>query len=178
MMTDLTDIDGIGPSYAEELEDNGYGSAEAVADADPDELDSIIDTHDGETLVANAEAAIESDRDEFESAPVYDDEPIELGLDLDDDQRNHLIKGLVNEEIRARRTNKAGDLERMKDAIQQVIDGDDLEFTKQQLDAAYRAVNGLESEYRSQRGVGTFTTKLRTLKDDLQSIRAEHHSAE
>ena len=41
-MTDLQEIDQIGPSYAEELASNGYEDAEAVAAADADELKRII----------------------------------------------------------------------------------------------------------------------------------------
>lgn len=174
-MTDLTEIDGVGPSYAEELASNGYTSAEDVAAADADELDDVIDTHNGADLKDAASEVAGPQEDTEDVAEVDDEEYFELDFEISEDQRNHLIKGLVNEEIRARRTNKAADVESAKAAINEVLDGAPYEFTKQQLDTAYRAVSQLEAEYRSQRGVGTFVTQIRNLKNNFQEARQDAH---
>lgn len=177
MTTDLTEIDGIGPSYAEELEQAGFESAEDVAAGDADELDAVLDTHSGSDIKDSASEVAGPQETEFDTTEDGrgSGEYHEFDYDLDEDQRNHLIKGLVNEEIRARRTNKAVDVEMVKDAIGRVMSDESLSLTKEQLDTAYRAMNQLESEYRSQRGVGTFTTKISNLKNALQEARSEAH---
>lgn len=170
-MTELTEIDGVGPSYAESLTEQGYDDAEDVAAASPDDIDDA----DFAALSASdvVDAANELTTDDTE--PVeFEADLIDVDIDLDEDQRNHLIAALVNEEMRARKTNKSGDVRAVKDAIRQIVDGDDLSVTLDQLNAMYRGVSQLESEYRSQRGVGSFVTKIRNLKDELQSIRQEN----
>jgi len=173
--TDLTDITGIGPSYAEQLRDNGYGTVEDVANADVDEIDDVIATHDGEGLVENAKVLLDDSSVEFEDEPEEDvgDERYELDIDMTPTQRNHFIKGMVNEEIRARRTNKAGDVESATSAIETLVEGPPYTFTEAQLDTAYRALNQIESEYRSLRGIGSFVTEIRNLCDAVQAKRSE-----
>lgn len=170
-MTDLQEIDQIGPSYAEELESAGYDSAESVASADADELDGVLDTLDGETIVSNAEDEVE----ETEEAEEEDDAgPFVLEPGFDEDQRNHLIRALVTEEVQARRRNNSDRAEAVRDAIQTVIDGEPYEFTMGQLDVAFRGTNQLEAEYRGTRGLGSFTTKVRAVRDTFKDARQEN----
>jgi hypothetical protein len=169
-MTDLQEIDGIGPSYAEELEANGFDDAEAVAEADPDDIDEMLDSLDGHQVVEAATAEVESDEDdEDDDTGVYEIEP-----DFDEDQRNHLIRALVTQEVQARRRNDSSRAEAIRDAIGQVIEGEPYEMTMEQLDAAYTGANQLESEYRGTRGLGSFTTKIRGIRNTFKDARQEH----
>lgn len=175
MTTDLTEIDGVGPSYAEELSEAGYESAEDVAEADEDELDKLIGTINGSDLRASATDLVGDQGQSDGQEQSVDDDTVEFDMDLSTDQRNHLIKALVNEEIRARKTNSKSEVESAKEAIEMVIEGEPpYQFTRQQLDAGYRSTNQLESEYRSQRGVGSFTTQIRHLNQAFQQARKEH----
>lgn len=172
-MTDLTDINGVGPSYAEELSNNGYESVQDVADADADELDELIATIDGNEVVENATALADVD-DSDDSG----DEAFEIDPDFDDDQERHLIAALVAEEIRRRKTNDLEGRSVVTDAIDQVRAGQPYEFTMDQLDATYRAVSQLEKQYRSERGISQFTTKIRNMKTYFQEQRSKYWNDE
>jgi hypothetical protein len=197
-MTDLTEIDGVGPARAEDLEDEGYDSAEDVADADPDELDELFTSTSGEDLVSSAQdetvlgddvedAAEESDEDESEDTEEVeaedDEDPAKtetftLEPGFDDTQEYHLMAALVNEEVKARRTNNAGRLEATQDALAQVRAGEPYEFTMAQLSIAYTGTNQLESEYRGTRGLAQFVGGVREIRNVFQNARQQNWPAE
>lgn len=186
-MTDLIDIDGVGPSYAEDLEDAGYESAEDVADADAEALDDLIPTATGEEIVANAqdEAALGAPEDEEPAEEaVEDDEESESEDDgeetftlepgFSEEQENHLMYALINEEVTSRRRNNAARLERAQGAIRDVRAGEPYEFSLKQLSIAYTGTNQLESEYRGTRGLSSFVSKVRAMTQYFQAKRQEH----
>jgi hypothetical protein len=196
-MTSLTDIDGVGPSYAEDLEDEGYESAEDVADADPDALDDIIPTATGEEIVSNAqdEAALgtpesestaeETVEDEAEAESEDTEEAVEENEDdgaevftlepgFSEDQEHHLITALVNEEITSRRRNNTDRLEDARGAIRQIRQGEPYELTLKQLSIAYTGSNQLESEYRGTRGLASFVSQIRDVSSYFQQARQEN----
>lgn len=160
-MTDLDDIDGVGPSYAEDLVDAGYESIDDVATADPDDVDGILSTMSGDELVENAQALAD---DAGSSGAVL--------ADVSEDQENHLLRALVEQEVQARRTNNAEQVEVVRDAIATVKAGAPYELTDTQLDIAYRGVNQLESEYRSTRGIQGFVGDIHALANELNELRA------
>lgn len=186
-MTDLTEIDGVGPSYADDLADNGFESAEDVAAADPDDLDGILPTTSGERLVDNAEHAIQpTDNSDDETADT--DESDDTGDDADpakttyhefepdftEDQEHHLMAALINEEVKSRRRNNADRLDATREAIATVREGEPYSFTLEQLSIAYTATNQLESEYRGTRGLASFVSEVRAINTFFQSARQEH----
>lgn len=187
MTTNLTDIDGVGPSYADELEEEGYDSAEDVADADPEALDDIVPTASGETIVAAAqdEVAIGDEEDEVEDEPEaeedadakYEDseeEVYELSPGFSEDQEHHLITALVNEEVKSRRRNNSSRLDATRGAIREVRNGEPYHLTLEQLSIAYTGTNQLESEYRGTRGLASFVSNVRELKTYFQNARQEN----
>lgn len=187
MVTDLTDIDDVGPSRAEDLEDEGYETAEAVADADPAELDDVFGTTSGENLVSNAQdatalgddvAVVEEEAD-AESEDESTDDPAKtqtftLEPGFDDTQEYHLIAALVNQEIAARRTNNPDRLEAVQGALAEVRAGEPYELTLQQLSLGYTGINQLESEYRGTRGLADFVGGIREVRNVFQSARQEN----
>lgn len=88
-MIDVTDIKGVGPSKAENLEENGYESVEDIAQADPDALSSVKGVSEdraleymvsaGDLLDAEQEVEDETEGDEFDLTPD------EVGEELQDD---------------------------------------------------------------------------------------------
>jgi len=168
-MTELTEIDGVGPSYAEELEESGYESAEDVATTDEEELDGVLDTLSGAELVANASGVAETDDSDPAKEETYTLEP---GFSVD--QENHAINALVSEEINARASNNGDRLEATRGAIIELKEGEPYELTLQQISIAYRACNQLESEYRGTRGLSTFVGQMREVTKYFQETRQEH----
>jgi hypothetical protein len=187
-MTDLTEIDDVGPSRAADLEDAGYETAEAVADADPDDVDGLFGTTAGESLVANAQEATtlgddvpddveEQAADESEDDTISDpakEETYVLEPGFDDTQEYHLIAALVNQEIAARRTNDPGRLDAVQGALAEVRAGEPYELTLQQLSLGYTGINQLESEYRGTRGLADFVGGIREVRNVFQSARQEN----
>lgn len=181
-MTELTEIEGVGPSYAEDLEDAGYETAEDVADADPSDVDDIIPTTSGEEVVSNAQdgAALgEPDHEEpiVETEDDTDDfgpETYTLEPDLSAAQENHLIYALINEEVQARRRNNASRHDDVTRAIDDVKGGEPYVFTYEQVSIAYTAMNQLENEYRGTRGLSTFVSDIRDVAQYFQQKRQEH----
>lgn len=170
-MTDLTDIDGVGPAYAEELEDSGYESAEDVADADPDELDDVLASASGEDLVESATEEVDDEPATTDDAD--DSDLISLG-ELNEDQVNHAIYALVNREINARQTNDRDNVEIVKDAIDELRGDPPYEFTLDQLTQLYTGINQHENDLRSRRGIGGFVSEIRNLRTDVQDARSEN----
>jgi len=190
-MTDLTEIDGVGPSYAEELEEAGYESAEDVADADPEALDGLLTATSGEELVSSAQdEAVLGDDGEPESETSVDETEVEVEEDesedeeteevfslepgFTEDQEHHLIAALINEEITSRRRNNSTRLEDARGAIRQVRAGEPYELTLKQLSIAYTGTNQLESEYRGTRGLASFVSQIRDLSEYFQQARQEN----
>lgn len=187
-MTELTEIDEVGPSRAEDLEEAGYETAEAVADADTEDVDGLFGTTSGQTLVENAqdattlgddvpddveeEAADESEEDE--TTDPAKEETFTLEPDFDDTQEYHLIAALVNQEIAARRTNNSDRLEAVQGALAEVRAGEPYELTLQQLSLGYTGINQLESEYRGTRGLADFVGGIREVRNVFQSARQEN----
>lgn len=170
-MTELTEIDGVGPSYAETLQDEGYSSAEDVADTDAEDL-GVLDTLTGEELKENAVAVSGDDVADDEDPTKEEYYDLEPGLSVD--QENHLIHALVQEEINARASNNADRHEAARNAIIEVKDGEPYSLTLQQISIAYRATNQLESEYRGTRGLSTFVGEMRQVTNYFQETRQEY----
>lgn len=94
-MSDVTDIDGIGPSRAETLAENGYETVGDVADADPDELVEIDGVSEERALEFVVEAgnlreddgdeSDESEGDEFDLTPAEVSDEVEEAEDSSDD---------------------------------------------------------------------------------------------
>lgn len=172
-MTQLTEIDEVGPSRADDLEEAGYKTAESVADADPDELDGMFGTASGEELVSNAQDATEeSDTDDTDDPAKTETFTLEPGFD--DTQEYHLIAALVNQEISARQTNDPDRLEAVQGALAEVRAGEPYELTLQQLSLGYTGINQLESEYRGTRGLADFVGGIREIRNVFQSARQEN----
>lgn len=184
-MTELTEIDGVGPSYAETLADNGYDSAEAVADADPDAVDGLIGNVSGDTLVENARDVSAEDTggddaddagDDAEDAGGGDDEQRTLTIDADftDVQENYLIRALVEQETRARRTNNGDQVGIINDAIDEVKSGQPYELTLDQAGQAYTGINQLEQDLRADRSINRFVSDVRDVKQVFQQARNDN----
>jgi len=167
-MTELTNIDGVGPSYAETLVDEGYENAEAVATATPDELDGVLETASGETLVENAGDVVGDEDTDSSQANT------ELTPGFSDEQCYHLISALVDEEVTARQQNDGGQLDLIQSMIEQVRTGEPYTFTLEQLSVGYRATNNLESKYRGMRGMGTFVSEIREINQFFQEHRSRN----
>lgn len=170
-MTELESIDGVGPSYATELASAGYDDAEAVASADPDELAGVLDTMTGEELVSNATDVVDQDE-----APKSNDTdgPYTLEPDFDPVQEYQLLYALMNEFVKANRTNNIDRTEAALDALDDVRSGEPYEFTMAQLSIAYTGTNQLESEYRGTRGLSNFVSQMRDVKNVFQAARTEN----
>lgn len=77
---ELTDINGVGPSWADDLADEGYDSVERVADADPESLEADISgvgTERATEIVDNANTLVDKygseDDTEAISPETHDD---------------------------------------------------------------------------------------------------------
>lgn len=171
-MTELTDIEGVGPSYAETLHEAGYDSAEDVAGADPDELDALVDTVSGDELVARAQS--EGDVDDDTDEDPAKTQTYEFSPGLSENQQHHLIAALVEEEIKARRTNDNSRVEVTQDIMAQVRDGEPYNLTLQQLSIAYTGTNQLEGRYRGTRGLSNLIAEIREITQVFQEARKEN----
>lgn len=185
-MVELTEIDDVGPSRADDLQEAGYDEAEDVADADPDDLDGMFGTTSGDALVSNAQDAtslgdevvdevveevVEESEDEGADEDPAKTETHTLEPGFSTDQEHHLMAALVNQEISARQSNNAGRKEAAHDAIEQVRDGEPYEFTLEQLSLAYTGSNQLEAEYRGTRGLSPLVGEIRGVRDVFQNAR-------
>jgi len=67
-MTELHNIDGVGPAMEERLEENGYEDVEAIADADEEELSEVKQVTSDKALdfIVQAQNLIEEDDEEAE----------------------------------------------------------------------------------------------------------------
>lgn len=176
-MTQLTEIDGVGPSYAEDLQEAGFDSAEDVASADVEALDALLDTASGEELKGNASAEVgpeDGTDDDGEAVDPAKTEVFEIDAGFSDTQEYHLIAALVNQEVDARRSNSLDRLESVQDALAEVRDGAPYELTLNQLSIAYTGVNQLESEYRGVRGLADFVGGIREVRNVFQDARREN----
>lgn len=197
-MSDLSDIDGVGPARAETLQEAGYETIHDVATADEDELDEALGS--GATASTIIEAAQEEDEeeanfepaDETEEVESEDDEEVEVEeddveaepdgdsddgyrFDLNRNQQNHLLRALVEQEVNARRTNQPGRVEAVLDAIEEVRSGEPYDLTEQQLNLMYSGINQLENEYRGLRGISGFTSEVRDARIVIDNARKDAH---
>lgn len=183
-MTALTDIDGVGPAYAEELEEAGYNTAEDVASADADTVDDVLASADGAELVQSARAVADGESsvsdEESDSEPSEtshedaDDDLISFAPDFNVDQRNHLISALVDREINARRTNQGGKVESIRETIDVFLGEEPYRLELDQISTAYTAINQHEQDLRSQRGIAGFISEIRAIKNELQEVRSRN----
>lgn len=179
-MTEISDIEGVGPAYAETLTSAGYDSAEAIADENSDELDGLIDTVSGGVLKERAEEAaeleetVDSDEETEETESDTDDGPFTLEPDFSVDQENYLMYALLNESTQARRRSNGDRFEAAQEAIEDVKSGEPYEFTREQLNIAYTATNQLESEHRQTRGLSDLTGEMREMVTYFKEKRQEH----
>lgn len=188
-MTDLEEINGIGPGRADTLEEDGYHTAEDVANAKPENIGEIIQAADGGEIVSNAQAIADKGDIDGESVDEEEDDSVEeetepeepgdievvFDMDLSTTQRNHVIGALLNEEIKTRRTNRRDKRELVQEAVNMFIEGDHpYELTLEQLNTLYRGLNEIESEYRSTRGLSSFVGEIRSVKNEVQELRSEN----
>lgn len=167
MMTDLTDVEGIGPSYAETLQEDGYEDAVDLAEADPAELDELLDRADGETLVEAAQAEVETDE---ETAGDL----LEIAPGFTDVQENYLLRALIDQATAARRTNNHDQVEVIEQAIASVKDGEPYHLTLEQCSQAYTGTNQLEQELRSDRNINDLVSEVRRVKQVFQQARQDN----
>jgi hypothetical protein len=168
-MTDVTEIDRVGPNYATELTDAGFETAEDVANADPADIDAIVETASGETIVQNAVDVVTESQTESEPTDTRT-----LDHELSDSVRRHAIAALVAMEIEARRTNNNDQIDLLHDAIAELeSDERPYEFTTDQLNELYRGLNEIESQYRSTRGLSDFVGQIVQLRENVQEKRLE-----
>ena len=194
-MTELTDIPGVGPSYAEDLEESGYESVSDVSEADPEEIGEIIERKNGEDVVEDAADLLgeETDSEEEEAVDVEEESVVEGFDDVeeeedddteedDDDlvridsnftpvQENYFIGALVDQEKSARRSNNTDVVDIVNDAIEEVKAGEPYEFTEEQLNHAYTAVNQLEQSIRADRNLTAFAGQVREIRQVIQDER-------
>ena len=91
-MTDLDNIDGVGPAMEERLEENGYEDVEALAEADEDELSEVKQVTSDKALdfIVQAQNLIEdSDEEEGEEelgGDEFDLTPSELSDEQEEEQ--------------------------------------------------------------------------------------------
>jgi len=86
-MVEVKDIKGIGPSKAEDLEDEGYESVEDIAQADPDNLSDISGISEDralEYMVSAGDLLDDSDDDEESSGEEFDLTPSEVSDELEE----------------------------------------------------------------------------------------------
>lgn len=93
-MIEVTDIEGVGPSTADDLADEGYESVEDVAQADPDDLSDISGISEdralefmvsaGDLLDAEEEVEEETAGDEFDLTPDEVGEELQEEVEEDD----------------------------------------------------------------------------------------------
>jgi len=173
-MTELTEIDNVGPSYADDLQEAGYDSAEDVASADVEALDGLVGTVSGEELKENANDEVgpedTADGDEQNADPAKT-ETFEIDPGFSETQEYHLIAALVNQEVDARRSNSLDRLESVQGALAEVRDGAPYNLTLNQLSIAYTGTNQLESEYRGTRGLADFVGGVREVRNVFQDAR-------
>lgn len=90
-MVEITDITGIGPSKADDLEDEGYESVEDIAQADPDNLSDISGISEDralEYMVSAGDLLDDSEDDEESSGDEFDLTPDEVGEELQEDEED------------------------------------------------------------------------------------------
>ena len=91
-MTDLDNIDGVGPAMEERLEENGYEDVEALAEADEDELSEVKQVTSDKALdfIVQAQNLIEdADEEEAEEelgGDEFDLTPSELSDEQEEEQ--------------------------------------------------------------------------------------------
>lgn len=105
-MTELSDIDGVGPAMEERLEESGYEDVEAIADADESELSEVDQITSDKALdfIVQAQNLLkESDEEEEEDAldgEEFDLTPSELSDEEEEDNEEDEEDGEeVEEEI-------------------------------------------------------------------------------
>lgn len=92
-MVNVTDIKGVGPSKAENLEEEGYESVEDIAQADPDNLSEISGISEDRALeymvsagdLLDAESQDDSEQGE-EASDEFDLTPDEVGEELESEE--------------------------------------------------------------------------------------------
>lgn len=171
-MTDLDEISGVGPAYAEELAENGFDSAEDIAQADPDDVDEVLASADGQEIVNNAldltGGAPDDDEDEIE----VEDDQIAFSPGFSETQENHMISALVDEEIKQRKRNHGSTAEQIMDIIDEFKSGEPYHVTLDDLSYMYTAASQMESMYRAERGLGgNFAGEIREVKNIVQEQR-------
>ena len=105
-MTDLNNIDGVGPAMEERLEENGYEDVEALAEADEDELSEVKQVTSDKALdfIVQAQNLIEDSDGEKAKEELEGDEfdltPSELSEeeeDLSEEEVEEIVEEVVEE---------------------------------------------------------------------------------
>lgn len=169
--SDLTDIEGVGPSRAETLQDAGFDDPEGVASASVDELDGVLGAAaNPEEIIDNA-AEVAGGNNEDRS----DTRELELP---DRDSALYLIKGLVDEKVRLERRNEYEKSDEVSDLVVRLFDdvgpdGGTITVDIDDLSVLYTSVRNIEQEFQGTRGVTDRVGMLRDLRITIQDYRDE-----
>jgi len=168
MTTDeLTTIDAIGPAYAQELADAGYESVADVAEADPADIDDVLVSADGAQIVDNAQdAGTGADTD----ADVRLFELTELTMT----QHTNALYAMIDQQTAAVRTNDVSTVSMVDDAIETLLGDEPYELTLDQLTQLYTGLSNRESELRSTRGINSYVSDIRELRNEVQELRSSN----
>jgi hypothetical protein len=203
-MTDLSDLTGVGPATAEELESEGYTVAD-VADADADEIEQYLTpsvdpsetiadaedaTEDTTADTSTATEAVEAATDESGTDSEADSETDmdEIGADeilvefsepVDDDLMYAIMRAVLDKELDARRTNNFDRHEttmELVDKLARQYEADDptYAYTFEELNVLYTALNDEQRNLAGTTGISTFSGRVKNARDDVQQVRRDN----
>lgn len=191
---ELTDVNGIGPSSADDLEDAGFASPADIASADveaissvegfgPDRAAEVI--ADAQTLEADEVTDGAEDVKDVEDVETEDtDEYYTLALRATDIELLHVLRSVLNEATQKHQNTEyemrdtAYEVSRRLAKIVTETDTGEtvdvtLELTKAELNSLYRALSSGSTDYASRRGFSEMYGKLESLRRTANDVRAD-----
>ncbi|AGM11368.1 RadA [Halogranum tailed virus 1] len=200
-MTELTEIDGVGPARADDLREMGYEDAEAVAEAEAEDLTELARVGEDKALeMIVAAQNISSDEDEPEDETItFDEDDLEdeseeepereedaepeveeedeerefdVSLDLDARQQEILTAALLNQYTSLRSRNVARS-NACDAALTKFRGGYDATLTEDELNAVHAAVRQRRMDYQGNNHISLMQS-ARAIEEQVTAIREEY----
>lgn len=189
-MTDITEIAGIGPATADDLEEAGFESAEDIAAASWSDIAAVEgfaesrskEIHEKATDLVSTEREQDGDptsghqdTDDADETEVDDAESDAYEVDVPDaDIMAHVQGALGDEEVRMLKRHNLDAVEAITDiqAAFRTADGDTVELSEEQVNHLYTATNTLKQDYVGERGIETLADDVRDYAEHVDGVRS------
>jgi len=180
---DIAAVEGFAEARSKEIhqkavdligEDDGEGGSESPPPEDViNENQSADDLGDNGAQSDDDPAGPKGTEINSSADEMFPDEKThEFDMTAYEDVRFHVVGGLADEEVRARKRHDEPTADMIADMEADVAAGGNLELTEDEINRLYTALNTVMTEYQGTPGIPELTARMREFKREFESFRS------